>query len=88
MSVIGYIVQFSDEDEYTVYHGFMRLFRQFSDAREAAGELVVAYLANHHESELGHFEAKTPTKKQCDDQGSVTVFESRGYIVWIDCVIE
>jgi hypothetical protein len=88
MTVVGYIVQFSDEDEYTVYHGFMRLFRHFSAAREAAGELITSYLTNHHESEVGQFEVKHPTKKQCDEQGSVTVFESRGYIVWIDCVIE
>jgi hypothetical protein len=88
MTVIGYIVQFSDEDEYTVYHGFMRLYRHFSEARDHAGELAAAYLTNHHETEVGQFEARNPTKKQCDDQGSVTVLECRGYIVWIDCVIE
>lgn len=88
MSIIGYIVQFSDEDEYTVYHGFMRLYRNFSEAKDHAAELASAYLTTHDESEVGHFETRNPTKKQCDDQGSVTVFESRGYIVWIDCVIE
>lgn len=88
MSIIGYIVQFSEEDEYTVYHGFLRLFRQFLDAKNSAAELVTAYRTNHHESEIGHFETKNPTKKQCDDQGCATVFESRGYVVWIDCVIE
>jgi hypothetical protein len=88
MSIIGYIVQFSEEDEYTIYHGFLRLFRNFSEARDSAAELAAAYLMNHHESEIGLFEARNPTKKQCDDQGCAVVFESRGYVIWIDCVIE
>ena len=88
MTSIGYIVQYSNEDDYTVYHGFMRLFRRFSDALEHANENFRSYLESHPENEVGHFEVRIPTKKQCDEQGSVTVFESRGYIVWIDCVIE
>ena len=88
MATIGYIVQYSDEDDYTVYHGFMRLHRHFSVALECAQEQYRAYLEAHAEAEVGHFEIRNPTKKQCDEQGSVTIFESRGFIVWIDCVIE
>lgn len=88
MAPIGYIVQYSDEDDYTVYHGFMKLHRHFSDALEHATEYYRSYLTSHDDTEVGQFQTKTPTKKQCDEQGSVTVFESRGYIVWIDCVVE
>ena len=88
MPSIGYIVQYSDEDDYTIYHGFMKLFRHFSEALDHAKGIYQSYLESHDETEVGHFEVRNPTKKQCDDQGSVTVFESRGYIVWIDCVIE
>ncbi len=88
MSTLGYIVQYSDEDEYTVYHGFKKLFRHFSDALEHAKELTRIYFESHSLEEIGHFENHTPTKKNCDNQGSVVVFECRGYIIWIDCVIE
>jgi hypothetical protein len=87
MTPIGYIVQYSNEDDYTVYHGFMRLHRHFSAALESAIEQYRSYLQSHEEV-VGHFQTKTPTKKQCDEQGSVIVFESREYIVWIDCVVE
>ncbi len=39
MAIIGYIVQYSNEDDYTIYHGFMKLFRVFSEAIEHATEL-------------------------------------------------
>ena len=88
MTSIGYIVQYSNEDDYTVYHGFMRLHRHFSGALESAIEQYRSYLQTHEVEEVGHFEIRNPTKKQCDEQCSVIVFESPGYIVWIDCVIE
>ena len=88
MAVIGYIVQYSDEDDYTVYHGFVKLYTHFSTALERAKDVYQSYLESHDEREIGHFEVRIPTKKQCDEQGSATVFESRGYIVWIDCVVE
>jgi hypothetical protein len=88
MTVIGYIVQYSDEDDYTIYHGFMKLFRSFSDALEHAKELTRMYVETHDPDEIGHFQSHTPTKKNCDNQGSVVVFECRGRVIWIDCVVE
>lgn len=89
MAPIGYIVQYSNEDDYTVYHGFMKLFRNFSDALEHANDLYRGFLELQPPEQFdGPFQTHKPTKKQCDTQGSVIVFESRSYIVWIDCVIE
>ena len=89
MAVIGYIVQYSNEDDYTVYHGFVKLFRSFSAALEHAAELYRSYLETQPQEQFdGPFETHKPTKKQCDSQGSVVVFESKAYIVWIDCVLE
>lgn len=89
MSVLGYVVQYSNEDDYTVYHGFLKLFRYFSDALDHANELYRGYLeAQPAEGFDGPFEVHKPTKKECDNQGSAVVFASRDYIVWIDCIVE
>ena len=88
MTVIGYIVQYSNEEEYTIYHGFMKLHKHFSEALERAKELYRSFLSINDEHYDGPFNAYTPTKKECDAQGSVVVFESPAYIVWIDAVVE
>lgn len=88
MAVLGYIVQYSNEDDYTVYHGFMRLHRSFQDALEHAKEYYRGYLEMFAEPETQIFEVHTPTKKQCEERGSVVVFESAEFLVWIDCVVE
>jgi hypothetical protein len=89
MAVLGYVVQYSNEDDYTVYHGFLKLFRHFSDALENANDqyrgFMETYPAEHFD---GPFHVHKPTKKECDAQGSVLVFESKSFIVWIDCVVE
>ncbi len=36
----------------------------------------------------GPFLVRKPTKKECDTQGSVVVFESKNFLVWIDCVVD
>lgn len=89
MSILGYVVQFSNEDDYTVYHGFMKLHKHFTQALERAQEEYRSFLEQHLAPGYdGPFQIHTPTKKQCDNQGSVVVFESRSFIVWIDCVVE
>lgn len=88
MTTIGYIVQFSNEDDYTVYSGYKKLFRVFSQALEHAKALRESYLESHDETEVYPFKSSSPTKKECDNQGSVVVFENSQYIVWIDCVLE
>ena len=88
MAILGYIVQYADEEEYTVYHGARRLFRVFSQAVENANELYRSYLESHAENYDGPFQIHKPTKKDCDSAGSVVIFESRQLIVWIDSVIE
>jgi hypothetical protein len=88
MGILGYIVQYANEDDYTVYHGYKKLFRHFSECLQHAKEVYQGYCVEHPEEHDGPFQVHTPTKKMCDNQGSVVVFESRGMIVWIDCVVE
>jgi hypothetical protein len=86
MPIVGYIVQYSNEDDYTIYHGFMKLYKHFSDALEHAQELMRGFIMIQGEG-IQVFRSNKPTKKECDEQGSVVVFESRDYIVWIDAVV-
>ena len=88
MNVLGFIVQFSDEDAYTVYTGYKKLFRSFSQALEHAKTIVQSYIESHDQTEIHPFQTYTPTKKACTEQGSAVIFENSHYVVWIDCVIE
>jgi hypothetical protein len=89
MAIIGYIVQYSNEDDYTIYHGFMKLFKVFSGALEHANELYQGYMERDPNEQFdGPFNVRKPTKKECDVQGSVVVFEAKNFIVWIDCVVD
>ena len=88
MSVVGYIVQYSNELDYTVYHGFVRLHRRFQSAVEQAKDLYRGYLESLPNAETEVFETYSPTKKDCDERGSVVIFQSDGFLVWIDCVVE
>ena len=87
MGILGYIVQYSDEEEYTIYHGFQRLYPVFSHALEHAKEVYRNYLVTHEERYDGPFEAYNPQKKECDAQGSSVVFKSPTMIIWIDAII-
>jgi hypothetical protein len=88
MAAIGYIVQQSDEEAYTVYTGHKKLFRLFSHALDNAKAICQSYLESHDPAEIHPFQSNTPSKKDCDNQGSVVVFENRSVIIWIDCVVE
>lgn len=88
MAILGYVVQYSNEDDYTIYHGVLKLYRHFSEALEHAQELARGFLEIHGEEFAGPFEMRNPAKKDCDAAGSVVVFQSREYIVWIDCVVD
>ena len=88
MAPIGYIVQYSNEDDYTVYRGFVKLHRNFTEALEHATALYSEFLQSNHYQDGQIFNTYAPTKKTCDTHGSSVVFESAAYIVWIDCVLE
>lgn len=87
-SVLGYIVQYSDDEAYTPYHGAVKLHRKFQNAMENAQEIVRSYLEARDEEHEGPFESYKPTKQNCDSAGSVIVFRSRQFILWIDCIVE
>lgn len=88
MTILGYIVQYSNETDYTVYHGFAKLYRNFSDALQHATNMYTAQLELYVTIAEGPTHVHKPTKKECDERGSAVVFESVNFIVWIDCVVE
>ena len=85
---LGFVVQVRDEEDYTPYKGFLKLHKHFSSALLAAQELYKGYLETHEEAYEGPYEVLTPTKKQCQDAGSVMIFRSRDCCIWIDAVVE
>jgi hypothetical protein len=88
MAILGYIVQYDKEDDFTSYHGFVKLFRQFSDAVAHAEEMYRDYLHHTDGAIDQHFEIYRPTKRDCDERGSVVVFRGSEYLIWIDCVVD
>ena len=88
MAILGYIVQYEKEDQYTAYHGYVKLFRHFSEALVHAEEIYREYLETTEGAIDLHFDVYRPTKKECDEQGSVVVFRGTEYLVWIDCVVD
>ena len=87
-TLLGYIVQYQNDDDYTPYHGTIKLHRVFHDALVQARETMAAYLETHIETYDGPFDTHTPSKKQCDDAGSVVVFRSADCTIWIDRIVE
>lgn len=85
---LGYIVQVQDEEDFTPYHGAMKLYRSFDDALAYAEELYRGYLEIHSEEYEGPFEVSRATKYQCDVAGSVLVFRSLNCYIWIDHIVE
>lgn len=84
--VLGYIVNYFDEEEMWPYHGCQRLYKVFSHAYEAALAKAQAYMHANNEQYDGPFELHRPSKQECDNQGSAVVFRSERYWVWIDQV--
>ncbi len=88
MAILGYIVQYDKEDDYTSYHGFVKLYRHFSEAFAHAEEMYRDYLERTEGAVDHHFDVYRPTKRECDERGSVVVFRGVEYLVWIDCVLD
>jgi len=87
-TLLGYIVQYQNDEEYTPYHGHIKLHRFFQHALEHAKEVMTVYLETHLEGYDGPFDVYSPTKKNCDDAGSAVVFRSANCTIWIDRIVE
>jgi hypothetical protein len=87
-TLLGYIVQYQNDEDYTPYHGNIKLHRVFQDALVQAREVMGAYLETHLEGYDGPFDTYTPSKKNCDDAGSAVIFRSVNCIIWIDRIVE
>lgn len=88
MAIVGYIVQYEKDGDFTAYHGFVRLYHHFSSALAHAVDMYRTYLETTDGAIDFNFEVNQPIKRACDEQGSVVVFRSPEYLIWIDCVVD
>ena len=85
-TVLGYIVQYLDEDSIVPFEGPKKLHTVFSEALRVGQWLYTSYMELYPEEEYGPYEIYKPTKKQADDQGTVPVFKGSKYIVSITII--
>ena len=88
MSILGYIIQFFDEEATIPCMNHKRLFKHFSKALESAEEMYRDYILANNEEFLGPYEIIKPTKKEVDIAGSSVIFRSRDVYIWIECIFE
>ncbi len=82
-NIMGYIVQVHDEEYMMPPVGSKKLFKVFKEAFEEAKQLAHSYVELHEDDLYGPFLTQNPTKKQADEQGSVSVFQARCCWIWI-----
>ena len=88
MKILGYIVQYFDEDSLTPNGPGKRLFTKFDEAYEHAKELVMDWYASNNPSLDGPVEMHTVTKVMVESQHSAMVFRSADVFIWMEIVYE
>lgn len=86
--IVGYIVQYFDEDAHSPMRGGKILFKVFAQALRYAEETYQSYMQERQEDIEGPFEVFRPTKKDTDLATSSLVFRSRDIWIWIECIYE
>jgi hypothetical protein len=87
MEILGYIVQYFDEDKLMPETGYKHLFKMHSDALSYAKTRMTEYITSMPNQNVGPFEAHTPTKKHTDDDGYSIVFRNAEIQIWIEAII-
>lgn len=89
MNILGYVVQYFDEDKFMPETGYKILHKNFSQALDAAKGRMQDYLTYYQENlGLGPYEFHTPTKKEADSNGYVVVFQNPQIQIWIEVIIQ
>ena len=86
MKVLGYILQYLDEESLTPNGPGKRLYTDFDEILNDAHELIHKWYETNTEQNDGPVEYYKITKEMVDVQQSVLVFRSREVFVWIEIV--
>jgi hypothetical protein len=88
MNILGYVVQYFNEDSFLPETGFKHLHKHFNQALESAKARVHDYCNQFQEGLVGPFELLSPTKKQADSDGHVIVFRNAEVQIWIEVIVQ
>jgi hypothetical protein len=88
MNILGYVVQYFDEDKFMPETGYKILHKHFSQALDSAKSRLQDYITNYQDGLVGHYELHTPTKKEVDSNGYVVVFRNSQIQIWIEVIIQ
>ena len=87
MQILGYIVQYFDEEKIMPETGYKYLYKTHSDALSFAKTRMTEYITSIPADAVGPFEAHSPTKKQTDDNGFSIVFRNGEVQIWIEAIV-
>lgn len=87
MEILGYIVQYFNEDSLLPQTGYKHLYKTYSDALSYARTRVQEYVTAYENILVEPYEMHSPTKKQTDDFGYSVVFRNSEIQVWIEVII-
>lgn len=88
MKVLGYIVQFYDEDSVSPQGTGKRLFREFSDAKAYAVKIATEWFTTKYEPIEGPVEWTDVQQDLVDRCQTGLLFRSSNILIWIELVYE
>lgn len=88
MKLLGYIVQYFDEDSLTPNGPGKRLFTDFDSAYQHAKDLVMDWYTSNSPKFDGPVERYDITKTIVESQHSALVFRSAQVFIWLEIVYE
>ena len=88
MKILGYIVQFYDEDSVSPQGTGKQLYRSFQDAKQHAVTLARTWVSTKYEPIEGPVEWHEVNQKYVDNLLSGLVFTSPNVLIWIEAVYE
>lgn len=88
MKVLGYIVQFYDEDSVSPQGTGKRLFRTFEEAKAHALKLANQWYTTKYEPIEGPVEWSDVRQELVDQLHTGLLFRSSNILIWIELVYE
>jgi hypothetical protein len=86
MKILGYILQYLDEDSLTPNGPGKRLYSDFQEVLYDAHELIQKWYETNTETNDGPIEYQSITRQMVENQSSVLLFRSRDVFIWIEIV--
>lgn len=86
IKIIGYILQYLDEDSLTPNGPGKRLYTDFSEVLNDAHELIQTWYEHNSEANDGPVEYYKITEEMMQAQHSALLFRSREVFIWIEIV--